>query len=104
MIYAINRQTKEHEVAFSNEAHAAENAFGGIPEAPNGYEFVEADDDGWIPWNGDRECPLPVGHPYQVTFAYKKRLTIMFLSSVNQIHLTGITVILVVILLHTVLS
>lgn len=72
MIYAINRQTKEHEVAFSNEAHAAENAFGGIPEAPNGYEFVEADDDGWIPWNGDRECPLPVGHPYQVTFAYKK--------------------------------
>ena len=53
MIYAINKRTKEHRIAQSDWAFAG------------AWHRVDADPDGWIPWNGG-ECPLPKGSRCQL--------------------------------------
>lgn len=59
MLYAINEWTKEH-IVFKNTG-----------ELPDGrWRFVEADDDGWIKWNNDKECPLPNDCLYEVKLRY----------------------------------
>lgn len=52
MKYIVNTRTKEHRV------HTDEYF-----EDADVWRIVEADADGWIPWNGG-ECPLPDGHAY----------------------------------------
>ena len=47
MKYLVNRETKEHYIQPGMM----------VPYGPQ-YDEVEADADGWIPWNGG-ECPLP---------------------------------------------
>ena len=47
MKYLVNRQTKEHVHSF--------HGYNG-----NEWRIVEADSEGWIPWEGG-ECPLPDG-------------------------------------------
>jgi len=48
MIYAIHKETKKHRL------------IGSVAMAENEWELVQADADGWIPWEGG-ECPLPSG-------------------------------------------
>src|SRR5690554_1510753 len=60
MIYAINKRTKEHRVCED-----------GVTLDGIGWRFVEADADGWIPWEGG-ECPLPDGADYEVRHKYGK--------------------------------
>jgi hypothetical protein len=47
MKYLVNRATKEHYIQPGMM----------VPYGPQ-YDWVEADDEGWIPWSGG-ECPLP---------------------------------------------
>ena len=53
MIYAINRQTKEHRVVTSNGLVCEKEWY-----TAHGWLLRQADADGWIPWEGG-ECPLP---------------------------------------------
>lgn len=50
MIYAVNKQTKEHRVASEGWAFTGD------------WQYIKADADGWIDWLGnDEESPLPNG-------------------------------------------
>lgn len=56
--YAVNRETKEHRRAdwiWQQMRYGAD------------WKIVEADDDGWIPWEGV-ECPLPSGQRVEVRY------------------------------------
>src|SRR5690554_4671823 len=55
MIYAINRQTKEHRIVSPNDENWDEE-----------WRCAHADADGWIPWEGGECCPLPEGADYEV--------------------------------------
>jgi len=57
MIYAINKQTKEHHVLKNGSSHDAGKEVEGRPSG-HIWRMIQADADGWIPWNGG-ECPLP---------------------------------------------
>lgn len=50
MLYSVNRQTKEHRRCEAGDENSTV------------WEIVTTDADGWIPWEGDDECPLPDGH------------------------------------------
>lgn len=58
-VYAINKRTKEHLVW---------DFRGPLPQ-PHDWHIVEADADGWIPWDGDDECPLPDDARLELKFA-----------------------------------
>ena len=56
MIYAINEKTKEHrvvEVEYSGRMRLPCRD----PSLGKGWRYVQADEDGWIKWEGG-ECPL----------------------------------------------
>lgn len=54
MKYLVNRETKEHKVATT----LAESIIKGYPDFKDDWQLVEADAEGWIPWEGG-DCPLP---------------------------------------------
>ena len=57
MIYAINEKTKEHQVCQNcDDADVGDVLAGRV--AGETWRLVQADEDGWIRWEGD-ECPLP---------------------------------------------
>jgi len=56
MRYLVNRETKEHR-------HVPADCSG---VDWNGWDVVQADSEGWIPWSGG-ECPLPDG-PYEARY------------------------------------
>jgi len=57
MIYLVNKKTKEH--------RRYEDAIN-WPDCD--ARLVEADADGWIPWLGDPECPVPSNQKVEVKF------------------------------------
>lgn len=57
VLYAINNTTKDH-VRVENDFFL-----------PDDWEYAEADSEGWIPWHGDTECPLPEG----AVFSYRMK-------------------------------
>ena len=59
MKYLVNRETKEH---YKQPGMM-------VPYGPV-YDEVEADDEGWIKWDGG-ECPLPDGTSYE-SLCYRK--------------------------------
>src|SRR5690554_6460237 len=56
MIYAINKRTKEHRVVDASVTYVEWDK----------WTRVEADAEGWIPWEGGECCPLPEGADYEV--------------------------------------
>lgn len=57
MIYAINRRTREHRIISGAVKCIAEW---------DGWDVVEADTEGWIPWPGGKECPLPCNAVFDI--------------------------------------
>jgi hypothetical protein len=55
MKYLVNRETKEHKV------HPGFGLYG-----PHGWDIVEADAEGWIKWDGSKECPVADGSTVDV--------------------------------------
>ena len=54
MKYLVNRETKEHQIAYEIAASSMER----YPGFAQDWKLVEAESEGWIPWEGG-ECPLP---------------------------------------------
>lgn len=60
MKYLVNRKTKEHKIYPGRELYDDE-----------AWRIVEADDGGWIKWNGkSKKCPLPAKAGVEVLFSY----------------------------------
>jgi len=63
MKYLVNRETKEHRIASKQAVEAMTNH----PAFNEGWQLVEADSEGWIPWSGG-VCPVPAGEECYVQF------------------------------------
>ncbi|MCP1316869.1 hypothetical protein [Halomonas sp. 707B3] len=65
MIYTVNTRTKEHKVMKNATDADAGKILMGMPSGDT-WRVVKANHDGWLPWHGAEECPLPAMHTARI--------------------------------------